>query len=164
MLDKIDILLVEDNLNDAEFTVRALSSKHAVHLVRDGAAAVDFLFGTGEQADRDARGQPKLILLDLKLPKVNGLEVLRRLKADPRTAFLPVVIFTSSNQLRDIEEGYSLGANSYVVKPVDFERFTAAVRTIGTYWLDLNVITANPMVSNYSEEPRDPHTVASVDP
>ena len=148
MLDDIDILLVEDNLNDAEFTVRSLSSKHAVHLVHDGAEAVDFLFGTGEQTERDVRVQPKLILLDLKLPKVNGLEVLRRLKTDPRTALVPVVIFTSSNQLRDIEEGYSLGANSYVVKPVDFEHFTAAVRMIGTYWLELNVIAANPMVSN----------------
>jgi two-component system response regulator len=164
MLDEIDILLVEDNLTDAEFTVRTLSSKHTVRLVHDGAEAVDFLFGTGEHADRDVRVQPKLILLDLKLPKMNGLEVLRRLKTDPRTAALPVVVFTSSNQPRDIEEGYRLGANSYVVKPVNFEHFTAAVRMIGTYWLDLNAVGANPMVSNYSEESRDRHTVASADP
>jgi CheY-like chemotaxis protein len=164
MLDEIDILLVEDNLNDAEFTVRILSSRHVVHLVRDGAEAVDFLFGTGEYADRDVRVQPKLILLDLKLPKMNGLEVLRRLKTDPRTAAIPVVVFTSSNQPRDIEEGYRLGANSYVVKPVDFAHFTAAVRMIGTYWLDLNEIAAKPMVSNRAEETRDSHTVASADP
>jgi two-component system response regulator len=137
----VEILLVEDNPNDVELALHAFG-KHRVanriKVVRDGAEALEFLFGTGAYADRRMENSPKLVLLDLKLPKVDGLEVLRRLKADPRTRMLPVVVLTSSRQERDLVESYSLGVNSYIVKPVDFEQFSEAVERLGLYWLLLN--------------------------
>ena len=137
----VDILLVEDNPNDAELTLHALR-KHKVanqiHLVRDGAEALDFIFATGTYADRKVAEKPKVILLDIKLPKVDGLEVLRRVKVDPRTRAIPVVVLTSSREERDIVESYQLGVNSYITKPVDFGQFTEAVRQLGLYWLLLN--------------------------
>lgn len=137
----VDILLVEDNPNDAELTLHALKKNKQtshIHLVRDGAEALEFIFATGAYAGRDLKDQPKVILLDLKLPKVDGLEVLRRIKADATTRAIPVVLLTSSREDRDIEEGYRLGVNSFIVKPVEFESFTNAVREIGAYWLSLN--------------------------
>ena len=137
----VDILLVEDNPNDAELTLHAFR-KHKltnrIHLVRDGAEALEFVFGTGAYASRDIADRPKVILLDIKLPKVDGLEVLRKIKADERTRTIPVVMLTSSREERDIIDGYHLGANSYIVKPVEFEQFTNAVRELGMYWLLLN--------------------------
>lgn len=135
------ILLVEDNPDDEALTLRALRQhkiKTEVVVAHDGVQALDYLFGTGEYAGRDMDERPEVILLDLKLPKVDGLEVLRRLRADPRTRLLPVVILTSSNEERDLIDGYSLGANSYVRKPVDFIQFTEAVRQLGLYWLVIN--------------------------
>lgn len=135
------ILLVEDNADDEELTLRALKKNHIgnkVFIVRDGAEALDFLFCTGIYADRDPHEMPQVTLLDLKLPKVDGLEVLRRLRADPRTHTLPIVILTSSNEEKDVVEGYQLGANSYVRKPVDFNEFLEAARQLGLYWLVLN--------------------------
>jgi CheY-like chemotaxis protein len=135
------ILLVEDNPDDEALTRRAFE-KHNVSndlvVVRDGAEALDYLFGTGQYASRDLDRQPQVVLLDLKLPKIDGLEVLRRLRVDDRTKMLPVVILTSSNEERDLVSGYSLGANSYVRKPVDFSDFTEAARQLGLYWLLLN--------------------------
>ena len=137
----VDILLVEDNPNDAELALHAFR-KHKltnnIHLVRDGAEALEFIFRTGPYADRDPEEQPRVILLDLKLPKVDGLEVLRRIKGDPSTRSIPVVMLTSSREERDIIEGYRLGVNSYIVKPVEFDQFTNAVRELGMYWLLLN--------------------------
>jgi two-component system, response regulator len=135
------ILLVEDNLDDVELTLRALKKnniQNELTIVHDGAEALDFLFGTGQFAGRDITNMPAVILLDLKLPKVDGLEVLRRLRADERTKLLPVVILTSSKQEQDIVRGYSLGVNSYVRKPIDFNQFTEAVSHLGLYWLLLN--------------------------
>ena len=139
--DPVEILLVEDNPNDMELALHALKkhnlSNH-IETVRDGAEALDFIFGAGAFAGRDVADGPRVILLDLKLPKVDGLEVLRRVKADPRTRRIPVVVLTSSSEERDIVESYDLGVNSYITKPVDFEQFTEAVRTLGLYWLLLN--------------------------
>jgi two-component system response regulator len=135
------ILLIEDNPDDEDLTLRALQQnriKNAVVVARDGAEALDYLFGTGKYASRDANIIPHIVLLDLKLPKVDGLEVLRRLRADPRTRLLPVIILTSSNEEQDKLEGYSLGANSYVRKPVDFVQFIEAVKQLGLFWLLLN--------------------------
>jgi two-component system, response regulator len=135
------ILLVEDNPDDEALTLRALKKNNignTVAIVRDGAEALDFLFCQGAYANRDQRDRPQVILLDLKLPKVDGLEVLRRLRADERTQLLPVVILTSSKEEQDIIKGYSLGANSYVRKPVDFDQFAESVRQLGLYWLVLN--------------------------
>jgi two-component system response regulator len=135
------ILLVEDNADDEELTLRALARNNIgnqVVVVRDGQEAVDWLEGTGPHADRDPTDTPALILLDLKLPKIDGFEVLRRLRADPRTALVPVVILTSSKEDRDRASGYRGGANSYVQKPVDFTAFVDAVRQLGLYWLMLN--------------------------
>jgi len=135
------ILLIEDNPDDEDLTLRALEQnriKNAVVVARDGAEALDYLFGTGKYAGRDVNILPHIVLLDLKLPKVDGLEVLRRLRADPRTKLLPVVILTSSNEEQDKLNGYSLGANCYVRKPVDFARFTEAVKQLGLFWLLLN--------------------------
>lgn len=136
------ILLVEDNPDDEILTLRALR-KHIISsevvVVRDGVEALDYLFATGPYAGRDPSLMPKLILLDLKLPKVDGLEVLRRLRADERTRLLPVVVFTSSNEEQDILESHNLGANSYIRKPVDFNQLSEALRLIGTYWLTLNL-------------------------
>ncbi len=140
MKDKI-ILLIEDNPDDEALTLRALEKnniKNDVVVVHDGAAALDYLFGTGSYAGRDLTIMPQLTLLDLKLPKVDGLEVLRRLRANELTRLLPVVILTSSNEEQDRVNGYGLGANSYVRKPIDFGQFIDAVRQLGLYWLILN--------------------------
>lgn len=139
--DKVEILLVEDNPNDVELTIHALKKSHLtnrIHVVRDGEEALNFFFGDHENdPDRKVPG-PKVILLDLKLPKIDGMEVLRRLKSDQNTKFIPVVVLTSSSQERDILETYKLGVNSYIVKPVDFAKFVESMRTLGMYWLMLN--------------------------
>jgi two-component system, response regulator len=135
------ILLVEDNPDDEALTLRAFrrnNIQHEVVVARDGVEALDYLFGTGNYAGRDLSVMPQLILLDLKLPKIDGLQVLERLRGDPRTRLLPVVILTSSKEQQDLIEGYSLGANSYVRKPVDFNKFIEAVKQLGLYWLILN--------------------------
>ena len=142
MLEKsVEILLVEDNPDDVELTLHAFRKHNLanrVHIVRDGAEALDFLFRTGAYKDRHIEDSPNVVLLDLKLPKVDGLEVLRRMKGDPRTRMIPVVVLTSSREDRDITESYQLGVNSYIVKPVNFEQFTEAVRQLGLYWLLMN--------------------------
>ena len=138
--DKI-ILLVEDNPDDEKLTVRALKKSNVLNelvVVRDGAEAVDYLFGSGRYAGRDPAETPALMLLDLKLPKLDGLEVLRRLRADQRTCFTPVVILTTSKDDPDLIKAYQLGCNSYIRKPVDFAQFGEAVRIVGLYWLVLN--------------------------
>jgi two-component system response regulator len=135
------ILLVEDNADDEALTLRALKKnniKNEVIVAHDGAEALEYLFGTGKFAGRNTDFIPQVVLLDLKLPKVDGLEVLRRLRADQRTKLLPVVILTSSTEEQDRIKGYDLGANSYVRKPVDFSQFIDAVRQLGLYWLILN--------------------------
>ena len=135
------ILLIEDNEDDEALTLRALKKNgimNEVVVVRDGAAALDYLFGEGVFADRDPGVLPQLVLLDLKLPKVDGLEVLRQVRADARTKMLPIVILTSSKEQQDLITGYSLGCNSYIRKPVDYEQFVEAVRQLGLYWLVLN--------------------------
>lgn len=140
-LDTVDILLVEDNPHDAELTIRALKKRNLanrLYVVEDGAEALDFIFGRGQYAQRQATDHPKVVLLDLKLPKLNGLEVLRALKADERTRPIPVVIVTSSHEDPDIQAAYNLGANSYVVKPVEFGAFTEAMSQVGFYWLLVN--------------------------
>lgn len=140
--DKV-ILLVEDNPDDEALTLRALKRNNIfneVVVARDGVEALDYLFGTGAHAGRDVSDQPQLILLDLKMPRVDGLEVLRRLRADERTRLQPVVILTTSNEDRDVVSSYELGANSYIRKPVDFEQFMEAVRQLGLYWLVLNTV------------------------
>lgn len=140
-MDPRTILLVEDNPDDEALTLRALrraNVANAVVVARDGTEALDYLFGTGVHAGRDTSVLPQVVLLDLKLPKLDGLEVLRRIRADDRTRLLPVVVLTSSNEERDRIESYSLGANSYVRKPVDFVQFADAVRQLGLYWLVLN--------------------------
>ena len=140
-MDSIEILLVEDNPNDEELTLYALKrnniSNH-IRVVRDGAEALEYLFCTGPYAHREINNPPKVVLLDLKLPKVDGLEVLKKIKADARTRTIPVVMLTSSREERDIIESYQLGVNSYIVKPVDFEQFTEVVRQLGLYWMLLN--------------------------
>jgi len=137
----VEILLVEDNPNDVQLTLHALKRHrltNRIHVVRDGAEALEFLFGTGAYGERKGTESPKLVMLDLKLPRVDGREVLQEMRADPRTKTIPVVVLTSSREERDIAEVYNLGANSYVVKPVDFEQFTEAVRQLGLYWMLLN--------------------------
>lgn len=139
-MDKI-ILLVEDNPDDEELTLMALQESqiaNEVVVTRDGAEALDYLFATGRYADRDTAHLPALVLLDLKLPKLSGLEVLQRMRADPRTKLIPVVVLTSSSEEEDIIASYNLGANSYVRKPVEFHRFADAVRQVGMYWLLVN--------------------------
>jgi CheY-like chemotaxis protein len=139
--DIIEVLLVEDNPADAELTMRALHKNHlarSVHVVTDGAEALEFLFCTGAYARRSRHGGPKVVLLDLKLPKVDGIEVLQQIKADPATQAIPVVVLTSSQEEADLARTYRLGVNSYIVKPLDLEKFTEAVRQLGLYWLSLN--------------------------
>ena len=140
-MNRKTILLVEDNANDEYLTLRALKKYNVANdvvVAHDGVEALDYLFATGAHAGRDTRELPLVVLLDLKLPKVDGLEVLRRVRGDERTRLLPVVILTSSNEERDVINGYKLGTNSYVQKPVDFTAFMDAVGQLGLYWLMLN--------------------------
>ena len=135
------ILLVEDNPDDITLTERALKKSHILNqliVARDGVEALDYLFGMGIWAGRDMSNVPEIVLLDLKLPKIDGLEVLKRIRANPRTKLLPVVILTSSKEEKDLIDGYSMGANSYIRKPVNFNQFVDAVRQLGLYWLVLN--------------------------
>jgi len=137
----VEILLIEDNPHDVELTLRALEKRslaNKVQVVRDGAEALDYLFATGNYTERSVNDIPRVILLDLKLPKVNGLEVLRKIKADERTKTIPVVVLTSSREESDMVESYKLGVNSYIVKPVDFGKFLDCVGELGFYWLLLN--------------------------
>lgn len=139
--NSIEILLVEDNPNDVELTLHAFKINkltNRIHVARDGAEALEYLFGSGTSTGRDLNNRPKVILLDLKLPKVDGMEVLRRIKSDERTRLIPVVMLTSSREERYMMESYKLGINSYIAKPVDFEQFSEAVRQLGLYWLLLN--------------------------
>nr|WP_314896083.1 response regulator [uncultured Flavobacterium sp.] len=141
MSSKIQILLVEDNMNDAELTIRALKKNNLANElthVRDGAEALDFIFAQGRYFDRKMDDFPNVIILDLKMPKVNGIEVLRRIKSDERTKKIPVVMLTSSKEDPDIQECYRLGVNSYVVKPVEFNHFVKAITDLGLYWMILN--------------------------
>jgi two-component system response regulator len=141
MLNQKSILLVEDNPDDVELTLRAFklnSIKNEIIVAKDGVDALDFLFCAGRHAGRDPNEMPALIVLDLKLPKIEGLEVLRRIRADERTRLLPVVILTSSKEEQDLVSGYALGTNSYVRKPIDFNQFTKAVGFLGLYWLLIN--------------------------
>jgi two-component system, response regulator len=138
---RAEILLVEDNPNDVKLTMNAFKTANlanSVHVARDGVEALEFLFGAASNSDEKLQERPKLILLDLKLPRLDGHEVLKRIKDDPRTRGIPVVVLTSSSEERDVMKTYGLGANSYIVKPVDFEQFTEAVRDIGKYWLEIN--------------------------
>jgi CheY-like chemotaxis protein len=136
-----EILLVEDNPDDVELTLRAFRKSNVANeivVARDGVEALDYLFGTGTHADRAGAPLPQMVLLDLKLPRIDGLQVLERVRANPRTKLLPVVILTSSTEERDLAVGYGLGANSYIRKPVDFQAFVEAVHQLGLYWLLLN--------------------------
>src|SRR4051812_45520156 len=142
----LEILLVEDNLNDAELSLYALRKfkiANQIHHARDGAEALDYIFGSQTDISQEPVQSPRLILLDLKLPKVDGLEVLKKLKANETTRTIPVVVLTSSREERDIIDSYNLGVNSYIVKPIDFEQFTEAVRDVGLYWLLLNQVPAS---------------------
>jgi CheY-like chemotaxis protein len=137
----VEILLIEDNLQDAELAVRALRKQNllnSLHHVKDGAEALAFIFGTGPYAGRNVENVPRLVLLDLKLPKVDGLEFLQKIKADPRTQMIPVVVLTSSREDRDVRECYRLGVNGYIVKPVESDKFQEAVKQLGAYWLLTN--------------------------
>jgi two-component system response regulator len=137
----VEILLVEDNSNDVELALRALKKQNLanhVHVVKDGEEALEFIFANGTYRDRNIENQPRVIFLDLKLPKVDGLEVLRRIKSDPRTQKVPVVVMTSSQEEQDVSESYKLGANSYIVKPMDFDKFLKSISDLGMYWLLLN--------------------------
>jgi two-component system, response regulator len=138
---RAEILLVEDNPNDVKLTLHAFKTANlanTVHIARDGVEALDFLFGSAPNAGQNALENPRLILLDLKLPRLDGHEVLKRIRSNPRTRWIPVVVLTSSSQERDVMKSYESGANSYIVKPVDFEQFTESIRDIGKYWLVIN--------------------------
>ena len=140
-LEDVEILLVEDNPNDVELTLRALHKQNLankVFVVKDGAEALDFIFATGQFAKRNIEHRPKVILLDLKLPKVDGVEVLRAIKLDEQLKTIPIVVLTSSKETRDLQECYRLGVNSYVVKPVEFDQFSETVKQLGLYWMVLN--------------------------
>ncbi len=142
----MDILLVEDSPEDVEITLRAFQKynlSNKVHVVQDGEEALEWIFCTGRHAGRSASSDPRLILLDLKLPKVDGIEILQRCKSDPRTKNIPVVVLTSSMEERDLVNSYNMSVNSYVVKPVDFSRFTEAVRQLGVYWMRLNQLPSD---------------------
>jgi CheY-like chemotaxis protein len=144
----VEILLVEDNPTDAELAMVALKERNLANKlvwVKDGAEALDFLFATGAYANRKTEDEPKVVLLDLRLPKVDGLEVLRRIKADERTKRIPVVVVTSSKEDRDVAESYSLGVNSYIGKPVEFEEFSRVVSELGFYWLLVNQPPVHPV-------------------
>ena len=137
----IDILLIEDNPNDAELTLRALKKNNVankVHLITDGAEALEFFFAKGKYEGRDVTSTPKVVILDLKLPKVDGLEILKRVKADERLKVMPIVVLISSKEECDVIESYKLGAKSYIVKPVDFNKFAESIKDLGMYWLLLN--------------------------
>jgi len=147
---QIEILLVEDNQDDMELALHALRKENMannIQVARDGEEALEFMFCNGAHADRSFDNPPRLILLDLKLPKIDGLEVLKKLKEDPRTRAIPVVILTSSKEERDLVQGYGLGANSYIQKPVDFEQFRETVKNVGLYWLVIN----QPVPSNVAQ-------------
>jgi two-component system response regulator len=138
---QVEILLVEDNQDDVELTLHTLRKEklaNNIHVARDGEEALEFLLFSGPHVERSFERPPRLVLLDLKLPKVDGMEVLRKLKADPRTRTIPVVIMTSSKEERDLFNGYGLGANSYIQKPVDFDQFRETVKSVGMYWLLIN--------------------------
>ncbi len=140
-INEVEILVVEDNPCDAELTIKALKKRNLANKlfhVKDGEEAVDFIFGRGQYSLRNTENKPKVILLDLKLPKVNGLEVLKILKSDDRTKNIPIVVLTSSKEERDIVGSYKLGVNSYIPKPVDFDKFVDSVSELGLYWLLLN--------------------------
>jgi len=140
-LDAVEILLVEDNPNDAEMALRALKKNNLANnvlVVSDGEEALDFLYGRGKFLNKNINNRPKIILLDLKLPKIDGKEVLRVIKSDPEKKVIPVIVLTSSREERDIVESYELGVNSYIVKPVDFDKFVEAVKELGSYWLLMN--------------------------
>lgn len=141
MKKEIEILLVEDNISDAEMTIRALKKNNLANRllhVKDGAEALDFIFAEGSYSDRHIENMPNLILLDLKMPKVNGIEVLQRIKMDDRTKKIPIVMLTSSKEDPDIKECYALGVNGYVVKPVEFDSFSRAISDLGLFWLIVN--------------------------
>jgi CheY-like chemotaxis protein len=143
-INEVEILLVEDSPNDAELTLRALRKNNLANRVfhaKDGAEALEFIFATGAYAERKVENGPRVIMLDLKLPKVDGIEVLRQIKNNDQTRSIPVVVLTSSREDRDLEECYALGVNSYIVKPVEFESFVKAVSELGFYWLLLNQTT-----------------------
>jgi two-component system, response regulator len=138
---EVEVLLVEDNMHDAELTIRSLKKinlANKLHHVKDGAEALDFLFAKGDYANRKTAVNPKVVLLDIKMPRVDGIEVLRQIKANPATKTIPVVIMTSSKEEQDVFKSYNLGVNSYVVKPVDFHDFANAVCELGMYWLIVN--------------------------
>jgi len=140
-MNEVEILLVEDNPRDLELTLRALRKNHvanSIATVSDGEEALDFLFGRGKYAGRDVNNHPKVVFLDLKLPKVDGIEVLRQLKSDERTRKIPIVVVTSSDEERDRVESYNLGVNSYVVKPIEFDSFVKTISDLGFYWLAIN--------------------------
>jgi two-component system response regulator len=146
MSNGTEILLIEDNPEDVEITLRAFQKQHIankIHVVRDGEEALECLFSTGRYAERSPCQNTRLILLDLKLPKVDGLEILQKCKADPRTKHIPIVVLTSSREEQDLAKSYNYGVNSYVVKPVDFPQFSDAVRQLGLYWMLLNQVPAD---------------------
>ncbi len=149
---EVELLLVEDDPNDVELALRSLRKHHLankIHVARDGEEALDFLHARGQYSERKSSGMPKVVFLDLKLPKVSGLEVLKEMKSDPRLRTIPVVVMTSSREQRDLVEGYRLGVNSYIQKPIDFDQFQGVVKDLGYYWL---VINQSPPPETYSGE------------